>query len=71
MFGIKLVATLGMLLTLVSLLGPEFWGYQTGVLLLQTGILSLGIGLFLRINEHQRRVDTLHLLDDIEVRGHI
>jgi hypothetical protein len=51
MFGVKLVATGGMLLTLSSLLlGPEFWGYQTGVFLLQTGVLALGLGLFLKLN---------------------
>ena len=69
MIGTRLVATSGMLLTLLSLLlGPEFWGYQNGVLMLQIGVLALGLGLFLKINENQVETSPLHLLDDIEVR---
>ena len=69
MLGTKVVATSGMLLTLLSLLlGPEFWGYQNGVIMLQIGVLALGLGLFLKINENQVETGPLHLLDDIEVR---
>ncbi len=70
MLETKLVATPGVLLTLVSLvLGPDFWGYQTGVVLLQTGVLALGLGLFLKINKQPEAVDLLQVLDDIEVEN--
>jgi len=63
----RLAATLGLLLTISSiLLGPQFWGYQAGVLMLQAGILALGLGLFLKITPRDRTIDPLHLLDDIE-----
>jgi len=70
MLETRLVGTSGMLLTLVSLvLGPEFWGYQTGIILLQTGILALGLGLFLKINKQPRASGLLQVLDDIEVEN--
>jgi len=67
MLETRIAATSGMVLVVSSiLLGPQFWGYQAGVLILQTGILALGLGLFLRINPRPRMIDPLHLLDDIE-----
>jgi hypothetical protein len=67
MLETRIAATSGMVLTVSSiLLGPQFWGYQAGVLILQAGILALGIGLFLRINPRPRVIGPLVLLDDIE-----
>ncbi len=67
MLGTRIAATSGMILVMSAiLLGPQFWGYQAGVLMLQAGILTLGLGLFLRINPRPRMIDPLHLLDDIE-----
>ncbi len=66
MMGTRLLAVSGMVLAVSSIvLGPEFWGYQTGVLMLQAGIMALGIGLFLRINSRPL-MDGFDLLDDIE-----
>ena len=70
MLETRLAATIGLLLTVSSiLLGPQFWGYDTGVLMLQTGVLALGLGLFLRINQPARTTDAILYLDDIEIRG--
>ncbi len=67
MLETRIAATSGMVLVVSSiLLGPQFWGYQAGVLILQTGILALGLGLFLRINPRPRMIDQLLFLDDIE-----
>jgi len=69
MLGTRIAATSGMALVVSSiLLGPQFWGYQAGALMLQAGILALGLGLFLRINPQPRMIDPLLLLDDIELR---
>jgi len=69
MLGTRIAATSGMALVVSSIvLGPQFWGYQAGVLLLQAGILTLGFGLFLRINSRPSMIDPLLLLDDIELR---
>ena len=52
----KLLAFVGLLLTLSSLLlGVRFWGYQRAVILLQTGGLALALGLFFRITSGQRQ----------------
>lgn len=68
MIETRVSATLGLLLTISSiLLGPQFWGYETGVLVLQTGILTLGLGLFMRINRQPRMIDAITFLEDIEV----
>ena len=70
MLETRLAATIGLLLTISSiLLGPQFWGYDTGVLMLQTGILALGLGLFLKINQPARVINAIPSLDDIEIRG--
>ncbi len=67
MLETRIAATSGMVLVVSSiLLGPQFWGYQAGVLVLQMGILALGLGLFLRINPRPRMIDRLLFLDDIE-----
>ena len=67
MLGTRIAATSGMVLAVSSiLLGPQFWGYQAGVLMLQAGILALGLGLFLRINPQPRMTDPLLFLEDIE-----
>ena len=67
MLGARIAATSGMVLAVSSiLLGQQFWGYQAGVLMLQAGILALGLGLFFRINPRPRMIDPLLLLDDIE-----
>ena len=56
-----------MILTLSSLvLGADFWGYQTGVLLLQAGILALGLGFFLKFNEGSKQSSLLSQLYDLE-----
>ena len=69
MLGTRIAATSGMILVMSAiLLGPQFWGYQAGVLMLQAGILTLGLGLFLRINPRPSMIDPLLLLDDIEFR---
>lgn len=61
------MAVSGTLLTLSSLiLGAEFWGYQTGVLMLQAGILALGLGLFLRFNVGSKQSSLLSQLYDLE-----
>ena len=64
----KLSGTSGMILTLSSiLLGPGFWGYQTGVALLQAGILALGLELFFKLGSSQSRtMESMYLLDDME-----
>ncbi len=68
MLATRIAATSGMVLVVSSiLLGPQFWGYQAGVLMLQAGILTLGLGLFLRINPRPSMIDPLLLLDDIEI----
>jgi len=70
MLETRLAATIGLLLTISSiLLGPQFWGYDTGVLMLQTGILALGLGLFLKINQPARVINAIPSIDDIEIRG--
>ncbi len=67
MLGTRIAATSGIVLAVSSiLLGPQFWGYQAGVLMLQAGVLALGLGLFLRINPRPRMTNPLLLLDDIE-----
>ena len=67
MIETRVAATLGLLLTISSiLLGPQFWGYGTGVLMLQTGVLLLGLGLFLRVNHTARVLDAILFLDDVE-----
>ncbi len=66
MMRTRLVAVSGMVLAVSSIvLGPEFWGYQTGVLMLQVGIIALGLGFFLRINSRSA-ILVLDFLDDIE-----
>lgn len=63
----RLFATSGVFLSLSSLLlGAQFWGYQTGVLMLQTGILMLGLGLFLKLNSELPQSNLLSQLDDLE-----
>ncbi len=63
----KLFATAGVFLALSSLLlGADFWGYQTGVLMLQAGLLALGLGLFLKLNEGSRQSFLLSQLYDLE-----
>jgi len=67
MMGTRLVAMSGMVLTVSSiLLGPQFFGYQIGVLMLQAGVMALGLGLFLRLNPRAGVLDALVFLDDIE-----
>ncbi len=57
----------GLILTLSSLvLGADFWGYQTGVLMLQAGIIGLGLGLFLKFNVGSKRSSLLLQLYDLE-----
>jgi len=66
MLGTRIVATTGMVLAVASIvLGPQFWGYQTGVLLLQAGVLALGLGMFWRLNLRPR-IEAMLLLDDVE-----
>ena len=66
MLGTRIVATFGMVLAVASIvLGPQFWGYQAGVLMLQIGVLSLGVGMFWRLNLRPR-IESILLLDDVE-----
>ena len=67
MHSAKLLAVSGTILTLSSLLlGAGFWGYQTGVLLLQAGILALGLGLFLRLDKEPKESSPLPQLYNLE-----
>ena len=66
MLGTRIVATTGVILAVASIvLGPQFWGYQTGVLMLQVGVLALGLGMFWRLNLRPR-IEEVLLLDDVE-----
>jgi len=67
MHSAKLLAVSGTILTLSSLLlGAGFWGYQTGVILLQAGILALGLGLFLRLDKESKESSPRSQLYDLE-----
>ena len=78
MLRTKLLAVLGLLLTLSSLLlGVRFWGYPRAVLMLQTGGFALALGLFFRIagsrdREGEDKSDPIAGLYDMEslVRWH-
>lgn len=67
MLRTKLLSTSGMLLILGSiLLGTHFWAYQTRVIMLQAGILAMGLSLFFRLDNRQTYPDPMGQLDDIE-----
>ncbi len=66
MIETRIAATCGMVLALASIvLGPQFWGYEAGVLILQAGVMILGVGLFWRISL-EPKIESMFLLDDIE-----
>lgn len=50
MLKTKLLAFSGLLLTLSSLLlGPQYWGYQKAIFLMQGGGFAFALGLFFRL----------------------
>lgn len=55
MLKTKLLAAVGLILTLSSLLlGARFWGYERAVIVMQAGGFALALGLFYRITSSQR-----------------
>ncbi len=55
-----------MLIAYPLILGGGVWGYQRTVWMLQTGILSLGLGLFFRLIGTEDRRSVLAMLYDLE-----
>jgi len=67
MLRTKLFGTAGTLLVLSSLLlGSSFWSFQTRLLMLQAGILAMGLGFYFRLTDGYARADPLAGLYDIE-----
>jgi hypothetical protein len=66
MLRTKLFGTAGTLLVLSSLLsGNIFWSFQTRLLMLQAGILAVGLGFYFRLTDGLSQ-DPLAELYDIE-----
>lgn len=67
MFKTKILAVLGLTLTLASLLlGSRTLGYQKAVFSLQLGGLFLVLGGFFRLFDHHSLQDALAFLYDLE-----
>jgi hypothetical protein len=66
MLRTKLFGTAGTFLVLSSLLlGTQFWSFQTRLLMIQAGILAMGLGFYFRLTEGLAQ-DPLAELYDIE-----
>jgi hypothetical protein len=66
MLKTKIVAFLGLALTLSSLLGSRILGYQRAVVSLQVGGLFLGLCGFFRLFDNHPLENALAGLDDLE-----
>ena len=67
MLRTKVFAFSGLMLLIYPLiLGGEVWGYQKTIWMVQTGILSLGLGMFFRLLGIEVRHSVLSMLYDVE-----